>query len=71
MVIEGLKVQVKDQIKNDIELKGLGKINIICGKNNSGKSTLLLAIDDSKKLVVRKKEKKDVFLIIWTLMEFR
>lgn len=32
----------------DIELTNLGKINIICGKNNSGKSTLLRNIQNEK-----------------------
>ena len=30
----------------DCQLKDLGKINVICGKNNSGKSTLLEAISE-------------------------
>ena len=29
-------------------LEGLGQINVICGKNNSGKSTLLEAIDSKE-----------------------
>lgn len=31
-------------------LKNLGKINVLCGKNNTGKSTILQAINESKKL---------------------
>ena len=38
-------------ILNEVSLHDLGKINIVCGKNNSGKSTLLEAIRDKEKRV--------------------
>lgn len=56
-MLDCLKVKKAGLIKEDAKLTGLGKINIICGKNNSGKSTLLLTISENKNLVTgRKKE---------------
>lgn len=36
-------------ILNDVVLQDLGNINVVCGKNNSGKSTLLESIKDKNK----------------------
>ena len=38
--IKGVKIDVFGEIE-ETQLVGLGKVNVICGKNNSGKSTLL------------------------------
>lgn len=49
---------------NECELRNLGQINVICGKNNSGKSTILEAINNPIKRShgkVISSEKKDVF----------
>jgi AAA15 family ATPase/GTPase len=37
-------------IKEEIKLFDLGRINIICGKNNSGKTTILEAIAKAEKI---------------------
>ncbi|WP_304511741.1 ATP-dependent nuclease [Desulfobacula sp.] len=39
---------------NSVNLNNLGHINIICGKNNSGKTTLLEAMCDEKKIGIGK-----------------
>lgn len=47
-MIEYLKLRKTENTKEEIFLLNLGKINIICGKNNSGKSTLLLNIHNNR-----------------------
>ena len=43
----------------DVILDGLGKINVVCGKNNSGKSTLLESIKDEAKRIMGKRLGKE------------
>ncbi len=38
--IKGVKLEIFEQL-HETQIVGLGKVNVICGKNNSGKSTLL------------------------------
>jgi predicted ATP-dependent endonuclease of OLD family len=38
--IKGVKIEIFEQLQETL-IVGLGKVNVICGKNNSGKSTLL------------------------------
>jgi predicted ATPase len=46
-VLEHLKIR-KTEVMDEARLEGLGSINVVCGRNNSGKSTILRAIYDSK-----------------------
>ncbi|MCK6683890.1 MAG: AAA family ATPase [Thermoanaerobaculia bacterium] len=39
-----MKIQSQAPLPDQFSLEGLGQINLICGRNNSGKSTLLRAI---------------------------
>ncbi|MBA3469010.1 MAG: ATP-binding protein, partial [Herpetosiphonaceae bacterium] len=41
-------IQINDALIQGVNLYNLGKINIICGKNNSGKSTLLSSIGNKR-----------------------
>lgn len=50
---------------NECALDKLGKINVICGKNNSGKSTLLEGIHEKEKRLVGKEFGRDVIEIIY------
>lgn len=45
-MIEHLRVQNPAKGLGDCELHGLGKLNVLCGKNNSGKTTILEAISN-------------------------
>ncbi|AFM02802.1 hypothetical protein Fleli_0315 [Bernardetia litoralis DSM 6794] len=46
-------IQIVDKEKNiDCELLNLGRINVLCGKNNAGKTTLLKAIE-AKKIIAK------------------
>lgn len=47
-MIDCLKLVGVEQTKQEIELLGMGKINVICGRNNSGKTTLLNGIENKK-----------------------
>ena len=49
-----LKIR-KHKVLTQCRLEHLGKINIVCGKNNSGKTTLLRAITDKEKIVLGEK----------------
>lgn len=45
--IQGIKITEKYKgIQNELELSNLGRINTICGKNNSGKSSLIELINN-------------------------
>ncbi|GAG64807.1 unnamed protein product, partial [marine sediment metagenome] len=46
-MIEAIKLFAYKGIK-ELELKGLNHINVICGKNNSGKSSVLESIIQPK-----------------------
>jgi AAA domain, putative AbiEii toxin, Type IV TA system len=46
-------------ILNDLVLQDLGKLNVVCGKNNSGKSTLLESIRDKEKRVLGRRFNKE------------
>lgn len=48
VVIENLKIIPHNGFENPTEIKNLGKINVFCGKNNSGKSSILAAINNEK-----------------------
>jgi AAA15 family ATPase/GTPase len=59
---------------DECELKNLGKINVICGKNNSGKSTILQAIvNKENRINGRRITEEDFkgFIIGLTPLEFR
>jgi AAA15 family ATPase/GTPase len=43
ITFKNLRINI-DKVAVNLDLLGLQKINIICGKNNSGKSTILNAI---------------------------
>lgn len=51
--ISGIKLK-KHKALEECKLENLGKINIICGKNSSGKTTLLEAIQQSESMLVGK-----------------
>lgn len=46
-MIEALQLRAVNALP-ETYLVGLGKLNVVCGRNNSGKSTLLRSIDDPK-----------------------
>lgn len=54
MLYKQLKIK-KHGILNDTELLNVGKINVVCGKNNSGKTTLLRAINNDGSISIGKK----------------
>ena len=50
--IQGIKITEKYKgILNELDLSNLGRINTICGKNNSGKSSLIESINALKNMV--------------------
>ncbi len=58
-MFEFIKVQGTKGITEPIVLNELGKINIVCGKNNSGKSSLLEGINDKDKSIEGRKFSSD------------
>ena len=62
-MFEYLKVKNYKGITSDLELRELGHINVLCGKNNSGKTSILEVIgkhwQDSEKFALGKKINKD------------
>jgi len=65
-MFEYLKVKNHKGITSDVELRGLGHINILCGKNNSGKTSILEVIgkkwDNRENFAIGRKFSKDEFL---------
>ncbi|WP_375559782.1 ATP-dependent endonuclease [Bernardetia sp. OM2101] len=54
-------IQIVDKEKNiDCELLNLGRINILCGKNNAGKTTLLKTIEAKKTIAKTTLNDKEV-----------
>jgi AAA15 family ATPase/GTPase len=47
---------------SEIKLEDLGHINIICGKNNSGKTSILEALNTSNKFAIGKKVESEEWL---------
>jgi energy-coupling factor transporter ATP-binding protein EcfA2 len=64
-MVEYLKIPGSSLVRETL-LERLGQINVVCGRNNSGKSTLLRALADSKKSVagrpLTEKEANDIAL---------
>ncbi|HEX6039769.1 AAA family ATPase, partial [Longimicrobium sp.] len=52
-MIENLRLSSSGPLQ-ETELRSLGRINVVCGRNNSGKSTLLLAAADRARATVGK-----------------
>lgn len=63
---QNLKI-LEDNILRETKLLNLNKVNVICGKNNSGKTTLLDAINKEGVLVGREFDEKTIDLLssIW------
>jgi predicted ATP-dependent endonuclease of OLD family len=64
--LKNIKV-IKHKVLDQCNLEKIGRINIVCGKNNSGKTTLLEVINNKyfklgEKLV---EEKLEIFLTSW------
>lgn len=57
-MIENLKI-LEAPILKETKLLNLGKVNVICGRNNSGKTTLLDVIDKDKNVLSGKKIKEN------------
>lgn len=68
-MIEHLKIP-QTAILKETKLLNLGKVNVICGRNNSGKTTLLEAIDKDKNVHYGKKiNETDLHFLVTTWKE--
>lgn len=62
-MVEAIKVKNHKGLR-ECELNRLGRINILCGKNNSGKTTILEALNDIEKRTVGKKFTNEDYKLI-------
>lgn len=67
-MFEYLKVKNHKGITSPVELNDLGHINILCGKNNSGKTSILEAINNGKNLknvAIGRKFDRDELIVLF------
>ncbi|MFC2014929.1 hypothetical protein ACFLUP_02935 [Chloroflexota bacterium] len=68
-MFDSIKVHDIKGITTPVTLFGLGKINVICGKNNSGKTSLLEGINNQEKYSVGKQlTEEDIDTILEALI---